>query len=211
MTLGWRGVLQDDRGNGESPWVRGRFRGPLPGREAGAGAVTVQGAGVAHQMLERTLRGPPPEPPGRNTAGLQHTRGRRRRACAGMHAAAGAAIRICLREIARWKRCEGTRFYFVFSGRPPPPSDGFLTRTVFFSECMCVCVPTSDISAHRPTSLGSALRRGVSDAAVALFYQRAQDRTAHAAGAVTRVWLSVARRPRARRAASLLRRRRVAD
>ena len=99
--------------------------------------MTVQGAGAAHQTLKNFLCDPPPEPPGRNTAALQHARGRRRLARAGMHAAAGAAIRIGPREIARWKGCEGTRFFFVFSGPLVPltrdtrgphiGSDGLLT------------------------------------------------------------------------------------
>ena len=79
--------------------------------------MTVQGAGAAHQTLKKTLCDPPPEPPGRNAAAAQHASGRRRLAIAGMHAAAGGAMRIGLREIARLKGCEGTRFFFVFSER----------------------------------------------------------------------------------------------
>ena len=90
--------------------------------------MTVQGAGAAHHTLVGVVCDPPPEPPGRNTAALQHARGRRRLAHAGMHAAAGSAMRIGLREIARLKGCEGTRFFFVFSGPLSP----------LLAACACV-------------------------------------------------------------------------
>ena len=61
--------------------------------------MTVQGAGAAHQTLEGVVCDPPPEPPVRNTAALQHARGRRRLAQPGRHAAESSAMRIALSEI----------------------------------------------------------------------------------------------------------------
>ena len=79
--------------------------------------MTVQGAGAAHQTLVNPLCDPPPEPPGRNAEALQHARGRRRLAIAGMHAAAGGAMRIGPEGDRAFEGCEGTRFFFVFSER----------------------------------------------------------------------------------------------